>query len=156
MLKDHPVARSTRSSARRLGRRAGVLAFAALVSVPTLVWSYEIMESLFFPPPGPVPASCHSGLKALLKGIDRARRAAREPSDGERERIERFRAALGPEWAFRPALDHLCKAGTGDREHLRQIDALRYAEEHAVRYEATALASQRLWARELERELETQ
>ena len=36
---------------------------------------------------------------------------------------------------------------------LREIDALRYAEEHAVRYEATALAHQRQRARELEQEL---
>jgi len=40
-----------------------------------------------------------------------------------------------------------------DRDRLREIDALRYAEEHAVRYEATALAHQRQRARELEHEL---
>jgi hypothetical protein len=46
-----------------------------------------------------------------------------------------------------------CERRPQDEGRLREIDALRYAEEHAVRYEATALARQRQRARELEQQL---
>jgi hypothetical protein len=59
-----------------------------------------------------------------------------------------------PEWGSRPNLETLCQ-GTHERTILREIDSLRYAEEHAVRYEATALARDRKRARDLERELES-
>jgi len=153
VLKDHPMARPGRSRARRLGRRLGIGVFALLVAVPTLVWTRQIMLSLFYPEPGTAPPSCRAGLLGLLQGLERARMAARTESEGERQSLERFRAALGPAWEGRGSLDALCEREPKDGNRLREIDALRYAEEHAVRYEATALAHQRRRARELEQEL---
>ena len=147
--------RPARSRMRRIGRRVGIAVFALFVSVPTLVWTFQIMEALFFPPSGPAPANCEVGLLSLLRAVDRARLAARRENMGERHSLERFRAALDPEWNSRPKLDALCRGAADDTRRLREVDALRYAEEHAVRYEATALAGQRQRARELEHELET-
>lgn len=113
------------------------------------------MLAIFFRAPGPAPASCEGGLLELLRAVDRARQAAREESGGERQSLARFRTALDPEWQTRPALDALCRGVPAEARRLREVDALRYAEEHAVRYEATALARQRQRARELEHELET-
>ncbi len=155
MLKDGAMVRPARSRVRRIGRRVGIVLFALFVSVPTLVWTFQIMEALFFQPAGPAPASCDVGLLSLLRAVDRARLAARRESQGERHSLETFRAALEPEWSSRPALDGVCRRAPKDAQRLRELDALRYAEEHAVRYEATALAGQRQRARELEHELET-
>ncbi len=155
MLKDLAMIRPARSRVRRIGRRVGIVVFALFVSVPTLVWTFQIMEELFFRPTGPAPANCEVGLLGLLRAVDRARAAARKENAGERHSLERFRAALDPEWSSRPALDGLCRGAPEDARRLREVDALRYAEEHAVRYEATALAGQRQRARELEHELET-
>jgi hypothetical protein len=149
------VARPARSRGRRIGRRIGIAVFAACVAVPTLVWTSQIMHQIFFRPSGPAPASCDSGLLDLLHAVDRARQAAREENSGERQSLARFRDALDPEWQARPTLDSLCRGAPRDGARLREVDALRYAEEHAVRYEATALARQRQRARELEHELET-
>ena len=149
------MAKAPRSRARRLGRRLGIAVFSVCVSVPTLLWTLQIMDALFFRSPGPAPVSCERGLHDLLRGIERARGAARLENTGERRSLARFRAALDPEWGSRPALDTLCRALPRDVARLREVDALRYAEEHAVRYEATALAGQRQRAHELELELET-
>jgi hypothetical protein len=155
VLKDLPMVRPARSRARRIGRRIGVVVFAACIGVPTLVWTNQIMQAIFFRPSGPVPASCDGGLLHLLRAVDRARLAARQENAGERQSLSRFRAALDPEWQARPALDALCAGVPAQAQLLSEVDALRYAEEHAVRYEATALARQRQRARELEHELET-
>lgn len=155
MLKDLTMVRPARSRVRRIGRRVGVIVFAVFVSVPTLVWTVQIMQEIFFRPSGPAPASCDVGLLSLLRAVDRARLAARQDHVGERHSLERFRTALEPEWNSRPALDTLCRPVPQNLQRLREVDALRYAEEHAVRYEATALAGQRQRARELEHELET-
>ncbi len=150
------MARPARSRGRRLGQRIGIALFAAFVSIPTLVWTLQIMRALFFPPDGPAPASCGNGQLGLLRALERARVAARSEDPDERRSMARFRAALAPEWSSRAALDTLCQSNPADGERLRAIDALRYAEEHAVRYEATALAGQRQRARKLEQELEHQ
>jgi hypothetical protein len=146
------MSRLGRSRARRLGRRIGIVVFALLVAVPTLLWTRQIMLAIFYAEPGARPESCRAGLVGLLKGVERARAAAEETT-GERQSLERFRGALGPAWQGRSQLDSLCGRRPKDEGRLREIDALRYAEEHAVRYEATALAHQRQRARELEHEL---
>ena len=138
----------------RLGRRLGIALFAVLVSVPTAVWSLEIMKVVWSPSRGPEPESCRAGALGLLRAVERARTAAAGIAESsERESLRRFRDALAPEWDSRPNLDTLCR-GPRERTILREIDSLRYAEEHAVRYEATTLARDRRRARDLERELE--
>jgi hypothetical protein len=95
------------------------------------------------------------GQLGLLRAVQRARtEAAGVAAASERQSLSRFRDALLPEWHSRPNLDELCRAPR-ERTILREIDSLRYAEEHAVRYEATALARDRKRARDLERELES-
>jgi len=111
------------------------------------------MLAIFYAEPGPRAESCRAGLVGLLQGLEQAREAARAAGAGERQSLERFRGALGPAWQGRAELDALCGRLPKGEGRLREIDALRYAEEHAVRYEATALAHQRQRARELEREL---
>jgi hypothetical protein len=142
------MTRTGRSKARRLGRRAGIVVFALIVAVPTAVWSIQIMMAVWSPPQGTVTGTCREGLGGLLVAVERARSAAELESGGERLATERFRGSLSPEWDARPALDRLCP-GPEDVEMLKTIDALRYAEEHAVRYEATALSEQRARGRAL-------
>jgi acyl-CoA synthetase (NDP forming) len=149
-----PMPGPTLPRAARLGRRLGIALFAALVSIPTVVWSLQIMKVVWSPSRGPEPESCQKGQLGLLRAVGRAREAAGRAASGERESLARFRDALAPEWDSRPNLDELCRAAN-ERTNLQQIDSLRYAEEHAVRYEATALARDRKRARDLERALES-
>jgi hypothetical protein len=141
--------------AARLGRRLGIALFAVLVSVPTAAWTLQIMKAVWSPSRGPEPANCKQGQLALIHAVERARGAAAAfAASSERASLARFRDALDPEWKSRPNLDDLCRAPE-ERHNLRAIDTLRYAEEHAVRYEATALARDRKRARDLLRELES-
>jgi hypothetical protein len=137
-----------RSRARRLGRRAGIVVFALLVAVPTAVWSIQIMLAVWSPEPGTAPADCRQGLGGLLTAVERARTAAEREEGGERRATERFRGSLLPEWEGRAGLEARC-SGPEETAMLKAIDALRYAEEHAVRYEATALSEQRARGRAL-------
>jgi hypothetical protein len=136
------MARIGRSRARRIGRQAGIVVFALLVAIPTAAWSIQIMVAVWSPKVLVTPASCRQGLDGLVTAIERARAAAEREEGGERRATELFRSSLSPEWVARAGLETLC-SGREDSEMLRAIDALRYAEEHAVRYEATALSEQR-------------
>jgi hypothetical protein len=73
----------------------------------------------------------------------RARLAAAEEIHGERAALVQFRTALEPEWKSREAVGQACRGDSTAERALSELDALRYAEEHAVRYEAVALANQR-------------
>jgi predicted NAD/FAD-binding protein len=110
------------------------------------------MQAVWWPPAGPAPPSCREGLLSLATAIERARSLPAERALGERGTVKRFRGALLPEWDSRGALSDLCRSPE-DARMLRAIDQLRYAEEHAVRYEATALFPQRAAAREISPEL---
>lgn len=72
---------------------------------------------------------------------------------GEREAVAGFRSALGPEWSAREGLEARC---AGDPEALRSVgdvDRLRFAEEHALRYEALDVAGRRRRVLALEKRL---
>jgi len=71
--------------------------------------------------------------------VERARGAA-PGTDGEDAAIERFRAALLPEWGHFDGVAVSCKGSEKDEGALDAIERLRYAEEHAVRREAGDLA----------------
>jgi hypothetical protein len=71
----------------------------------------------------------------------------------ESEALRRFRASLLPEWHRRGELDLACQADARAQATLRAIDQLRYAEEHAVRYEAQGLTLRRRRVQALERDL---
>lgn len=138
---------------RKLGRRLGIIVFALIVATFTVTSSVQIILQVWSPPAAHAPASCHAGIGELLIALRRARDAAAAESGGERAALERFRAALLPAWENRAEIDELCRTnGTASRA-LSQLTALRYAEEHAVRYEAVALAEQRRRVDAITREL---
>jgi hypothetical protein len=128
---------------RRLGRRIGIALFTLIVGGATAIWTLQILYAVFAPPIQRVATECHGGTRDLLRAVRRARLAAASESGDERAALARFRAALEPEWSTRTSLDSACQSEPRARTALNEIDALRYAEEHAVRYEAVGLAPQR-------------
>ena len=136
----------------RIGRRAGVVAFAIPVAGFTAWWSIQILTAVFGST-GVATVPCTDGLIGLERAVHRAREAAADEANGERAALARFRTALAPEWLQRKGLESACDEDPRTRTALREIDALRYAEEHAVRYEAGAVADQRRRTDDLMREL---
>ena len=137
------TAKPSLTPGQRLGRRLGIGVFALIVGGSTAVWTVQILSAVFAPPVAAVAKECRGGTRDLLTAVRRASLAAAAESGDERAALGRFRAALEPEWSTRASLDSLCKADRQAQAALAEIDALRYAEEHAVRYEAVGLAPQR-------------
>ncbi|MEB2312933.1 MAG: hypothetical protein OZ921_21675 [Sorangiineae bacterium] len=119
----------------------------------TAVSATEVLVQVWAPEVEPTTLDCRGGVAALLGSVERARAAAARGPAGERDALTRFRAALEPEWSARPALDARCRGDAWAGAALRTADQLRYAEEHAVRYEAGGLAERRERARGLLEEL---
>jgi hypothetical protein len=142
-----------RARIARIGRRLGILVFAIPVAAATALWTSQILRQVFWPEPGALPSGCRTGVLALDQAIRRARRAAADEPNGERPALARFREALSPEWKSREALASACRGDRPALDALAELDALRYAEEHAVRYEAVALAKQRRRSDAIRREL---
>ncbi|HLV22414.1 MAG TPA: hypothetical protein VKZ49_16085 [Polyangiaceae bacterium] len=141
---------------RRRGRRAGILVFALLVGGFTVVCSIQIIVQVWdLGGSGAVAPGigCREGVSDLLTAIRRARRGAAAETGGEHAALQRFRQALGPEWQLRPALDEHCAQDPAAQRALKAIDRVRYAEEHAVRYESADLARRRRDLRRVEQEL---
>lgn len=109
----------------------------------TANWTIKILFDVFAPPVQALAKDCHGGTADLLLAVRRARLAAASETGDERAALAKFRAALEPEWSTRVSLNDLCRSDAKARAALTEIDALRYAEEHAVRYEAVGLAPQR-------------
>ena len=131
------------SRLRRTGRRVGIAVFGVIVVSFTAILTIQILKAVFAPPNVTVATECRGGARGLLVAVRRARLAAASESGDERAALARFRAALEPEWDSRASLDSVCGSDPKTRAALAEIDALRYAEEHAVRYEAVGLAPQR-------------
>jgi len=131
------------SRGQRLGRRIGIAVFGLLVGGATATWTIQILYAVFAPPIVSVAKECRGGTRDLLTAVRRASLAAAAESGDERAALGRFRTALEPEWSTRASLDSICASDRQARAALAEIDALRYAEEHAVRYEAVGLAPQR-------------
>lgn len=129
--------------ARRIGRRVGVIIFAAIMTTFTAVCAAQILRQVWAPHAAPTTLGCRDGLVALIRAVDRARLAAAENAGDEATALQRFRAALEPEWSMRPALDARCEGEKWAKHALVDVDQLRFAEEHAVRYEAGGLARRR-------------
>lgn len=146
-----PVRRESR--AERIGRRSALVVFALLVSGITLTWTAQIIRQTFFPAGTAATASCRPGVLALIGAVRRARQSADAETGGERAAVARFRAALAPEWDGRDALGVTCRGDAVGERALREVDRLRFAEEHATRYEAVDLARRRREVASLERQL---
>jgi hypothetical protein len=137
-----PRARLTPAERNRLlGRRLGIAVFSAIFGGATLWWTGQILTAVWGSAP-PSLAGCADGTASLEKAIERARQAyARNAGDeDERAALSRYRGALEPEWRQQKAVEAACKGDAAGRKHLNDVIALRYAEEHAVRYESLGLA----------------
>lgn len=126
---------------RRVGRRVGVAIFATIFAGATLLWTVQILTAVWGTAP-PSPAGCATGTASLERAVERARLAyAVEAGDeDERTALARYRGALEPEWEQRKAVEAACASDAAGRKRLKDVIALRYAEEHAVRYESLGLA----------------
>ena len=137
----------SRHKALRRGRTLGVAALLVLVTTFTAVCSVQIIEqawAMTSPSGEPAPGvQCGPGLMGLITAVRRARAAAANGTGGEREALQRFRDGLLPEWASRPDLGARCAGDAEATRALGEVDRLRYAEEHALRYEALDIAGRR-------------
>jgi hypothetical protein len=151
-MRNYPMA-SSAEVARQKGRRAAVVVFSALVTGFIVVCSIQILTQVWAPELTSTELDCRPGAAKLLDAVRRARSAAATTAGGEREALSRFRAALEPEWSWRASLEDRCKGDPAGHEALREIDRFRYAEENAVRYDATSLSRVRQRMKTLENEL---
>jgi hypothetical protein len=131
-----PVARR-----RRIGQRAGVVVFATIFAGATLLWTVQILSAVWGTA-APSPTGCAGGTASLERAVERARVAYTASAEDEDERaaLARYRGALEPEWSERKAVEAACSGDPAGRKRLKDVIALRYAEEHAVRYESLGLA----------------
>jgi hypothetical protein len=139
--------------ARRRGRRVGVVVFGLIVSGITANFSLQIIREVWFAEPAPAAIGCHDGMRSLVESVRRARQAAAAETGGERPALARFRAELESTWRLRGAIGHACGSDPAALRALAEIDRLRFAEEHAVRYEAVDLAQRRRRVHALDSEL---
>jgi len=126
---------------RLKGRRAGIAIFSAIFTGATLLWTIQILTTVWGSAP-PSPAGCASGTASLEQAVERARLAYAKLAGDEDERaaLGRYRSALEPEWTERKAVEAACQNDPAGKKRLKDVIALRYAEEHAVRYESLGLA----------------
>lgn len=126
---------------RLLGRQVGTVVFGSIFAAATLWWTVQILTSVWGVAP-PSPAGCAGGTATLERAVERARRAyaALAGDEDERAALARYRNALEPEWQQRKAVEAACRDDQAGKKRLKDVIALRYAEEHAVRYESLGLA----------------
>jgi hypothetical protein len=133
---------------RRRGRTLGVAVFAAVVASFTLVCTVQICLQVWAPPVVDQPIECRPGVVMLHDALEQARLAAAQ-QEGEQAALARFRAAVAAPWRLEPTVARACAGNRVGGEALRELVRLRYAEEHAVRYEASDLAARRRQVNEL-------
>ena len=127
---------------RMRGRAAGLAAFGLLVSACVGVWSLQICLQVWAKNHGDDVIDCATGVLGLVDGITLARqRASKVPT--EQGALTAFRDTIAAPWSLYPAVERGCRASEDDRRRLREVERLRYAEEHAVRYRATDLTRRR-------------
>ncbi len=126
---------------RLRGRRIGIAIFSAIFTGATLIWTVQILTAVWGSAPAS-PAGCAAGTASMQRAVERARLAYATLAGDEDERtaLSRYRNALEPEWAERKAVEAACQGDATGKKRLKDVIALRYAEEHAVRYESLDLA----------------
>lgn len=119
------------------------LLFLSFVSVWVVGATGPIVKVVLYPDATPPPwSSCREGQLALHDALARAVVAAQGDDDAD-EALRRFRGALDPEWSELEGTRVLCSSVESERRSLDALERLRYAEEHAVRREASSLAALR-------------
>jgi len=133
--------RSPLERSRLKGRRAGIAIFSAIFAGATLLWTIQILSAVWGSAP-PSPEGCAPGTATLERSLQHARAVYAQSAGNEDERtaLNRYRNALEPEWQQRKAVEAACRDDEAGRNRLKDLIALRYAEEHAVRYESLGLA----------------
>ena len=126
---------------RVLGQRVGIALFSAIFAGATLLWTIQILTTVWGSAP-PSPAGCSSGTAGLEAAVEHARQAylALAGNEDERAALSRYRQALEPAWTQQKAVEAACRGDKQGQKRLKDVIALRYAEEHAVRYESLGLA----------------
>jgi hypothetical protein len=125
---------------RARGRQIAQLLYYSVAALVVVASTVELLQQVFYLPVTPSPhATCHEGLLALARAVERAREAA-PGTDGEDAALARFRSGLDPEWTYRDGIATMCRGSTENERALDAIERLRYAEEHAARREAGDLA----------------
>jgi len=124
-----------------MGRRVGIGVFFLIFAGLTLIWTIQILTAVWGSTP-PNALGCEKATEALIEAVARGRaaHAAGSPDDDERSAISRYRAALEPEWSDQRGVEAACRGDEEGVKRLKEVIALRYAEEHAVRYESLGLA----------------
>ncbi len=146
-MTEEGYASAVSSSARsnRRARQIGAGVFLSFVVVWVLFASTQITLQIFWPDPttaSPVPApTCSETLATLHTSIQRGQTAAELDVDPATA-LGHYRAEVDPVWAAHASAKELC-VSAADRRSLDALERLRYAEEHAVRREATSLAALR-------------
>lgn len=144
---------SAEARARKRGRRVGWAVYGLLMTAFAVTSAVEIIDQAFSTPTDGATVDCDEGVSGLVAAVSRARLGAASESGGERAALERFRAALQPEWEHRAAVGAACAGHPVAERLLRELDLLRYAEEATVRYETVELARRRRNVAALEQEL---
>lgn len=134
--------RASRQSGRSRARIAGNAVFGLAVATLTAVFSVQIIDQAWSTGSPESDLRCREGLRGLLGALDRARQSAAQ-QDGELRAVSAFRQELGDAWRHTPTLRLVCATDAAAATLLERIDALRYAEEQAVRNDARELAKQR-------------
>lgn len=136
-------------AARKRGRRIALVIYYGLVVFVCLAGAVQVTRQVLWNPIRSAPFSdCREGMAALVRALERARTAA-PGNDGEDLAVERFRNALEPEWSYWDSIAQSCQGNVERERALDAIKRLRYAEEHAARWEAGDLAPLRRRVQEL-------
>lgn len=145
----HPS--QSEADARRRGRRVAIAFFGGFVALFIAIASFNVIQQIFAPSsPNEPLGSCPDEVRGLVHALERARMAASEvDTASEAAALSRFRLALRPEWDRYSSIVDRCRDQREMRDALKTIERLRYAEEHAVRLEASELAPLRLAVRRL-------
>jgi hypothetical protein len=127
----------------RRARRWTSALFLAFVVIWVLQATGQITQQVFWPAEEPTPFdTCDEGLRALHAAIDAGRAAAEADPVDPTQALAAYRAQVDPVWRALPPVKSRCQSPE-DRRSLDALERLRYAEEHAVRREASNLASLR-------------
>ena len=129
------------AAARLRGRRIAFVLYLLVAGAIAAAGSIQVFLQAFQRHEAPELgiASCADGLARLTAAIERARKAG-SSTDGEDAALASFRGGLRPEWDDRDHIEDLCRPSPSSMAALDAIERLRYAEEHAVRREASELA----------------
>ncbi len=127
----------------RRARRWTSALFLGFVVIWVLQATGQITQQVFWPDEEPSSfTTCAEGLHALHAAIDAGRAAAEADPVDPAQALAAYRAKVDPVWRALPPVKSRCDSPQ-DRRSLDALERLRYAEEHAVRREASNLASLR-------------